>query len=81
MHDIFSRQASLTRQAFLITPLHGACYKTGKNAYTKKKCYEIICKMNVPSATLIFPTIPLQYAKDQCEALSEGEIACMRYNC
>ena len=33
---IFSRQASLTRQAFLITPLHGARYKTGKNAYAKK---------------------------------------------
>ena len=33
---IFSRQASLARQAFLITPLHGACYKTGKNAYAKK---------------------------------------------
>ena len=33
---IFSRQASLARQAFLITPLHGARYKTGKNAYAKK---------------------------------------------
>ena len=22
----------------------------------------------------VFPTVPLQYAKDQCEALSEGEI-------
>ena len=33
---IFSRQASLTRQAFLITPLHGTRYKTGKNAYAKK---------------------------------------------
>ena len=32
---IFSRQASLARQAFLITPLHGARYKTGKNAYAK----------------------------------------------
>ena len=27
---IFSRQASLARQVFLITPLHGARYKTGK---------------------------------------------------
>ena len=34
--SIFSRQASLARQAFLITPLHGARYKTGKNAYAKK---------------------------------------------
>ena len=33
---IFSRQASLTRQAFLITPLHGARYKTGKNAHAKR---------------------------------------------
>ena len=33
---IFSRQASLARQAFLITALHGARYKTGKNAYAKK---------------------------------------------
>ena len=33
---IFSHQASLARQAFLITPLHGARYKTGKNAYAKK---------------------------------------------
>ena len=36
LDSIFSRQASLTRQAFLITPLHGARYKTGKNAYAKK---------------------------------------------
>ena len=35
-NSIFSRQASLARQAFLITPLHGARYKTGKNAYAKK---------------------------------------------
>ena len=34
--SIFSRQASVARQAFLITPLHGARYKTGKNAYAKK---------------------------------------------
>ena len=27
---------SLARQAFLITPLLGARYKTGKNAYAKK---------------------------------------------
>ena len=33
---IFSRQASLAQQAFLITPLRGARYKTGKNAYAKK---------------------------------------------
>ena len=33
---IFSGQASLTRQAFLITALHGARYKMGKNAYAKK---------------------------------------------
>ena len=33
---IFSRQASLARQAFLITPLHGARLKTGKNAIAKK---------------------------------------------
>ena len=33
---IFSHQASLAQQAFLITPLHGARYKTGKNAYAKK---------------------------------------------
>ena len=26
-------------------------------------------------ARRVFPTIPLQNAKDQCEALSEGEIA------
>ena len=71
---IFSRQASLARQAFLITPLHGARYKTGKNAYAKKWCYVIICKINAPSATLVFPTIPLSYAKDQCEALSQGKI-------
>ena len=32
---IFSRQASLARQAFLITALHGARYKTKKNAYAK----------------------------------------------
>ena len=32
---IFSRQASLARQAFLITPLHGARYKTEKNANAK----------------------------------------------
>ena len=30
---IFTRQASLARQAFLMTPLHGARSKTGKNAY------------------------------------------------
>ena len=35
--SIFSRQVSLTRQAFLITPLHGARYKTGKNAHNAKK--------------------------------------------
>ena len=35
-YTIFSRQASLARQAFLITPLHGARYKTGKNAIAKK---------------------------------------------
>ena len=34
--SIFSRQVSLTRQAFLMTPLHGARSKTGKNAYAKK---------------------------------------------
>ena len=34
--NIFSCQASLARQAFLITPLHGARFKTGKNAYAKK---------------------------------------------
>ena len=34
--SIFSRQASLARQAFLITPLHGAHLKTGKNDYAKK---------------------------------------------
>ena len=33
---IFSRQASLILQAFLITALHGAHYKTRKNAYAKK---------------------------------------------
>ena len=33
---IFSRQASLARQAFLITPLHGARYKTGKKTLTPK---------------------------------------------
>ena len=33
---IFSRQVSLARQAFLITPLHGARYKRKKNAYVKK---------------------------------------------
>ena len=33
---IFSRQTSLAQQAFLITPLHGARHKTGKNAYAKK---------------------------------------------
>ena len=32
---IFSRQASLARQAFLITPLHGARYKTGKTLTPK----------------------------------------------
>ena len=48
--------------------------KTIKNAYTKEYCYEIICKINAPFATLVFPTIPLQYAKDQWRALSEGEI-------
>ena len=77
---IFSRQESLTRQAFLITPLHGARYKTEKNAYAKKQCYVTICKINAPSATLVFPTIPLLYAKDQCEALSEGEIARLLYS-
>ena len=34
--NILYHQASLARQAFLITPLHGARYKTGKNAYAKK---------------------------------------------
>ena len=33
---IFSLQASLAPQAFLITPLHGARHKTGKNAYARK---------------------------------------------
>ena len=32
---IFSRLSSLTRQAFLITPLHGSHSKTGKNDYAK----------------------------------------------
>ena len=36
IHVIFSRQASLARQAFLIIPLHGARYNTGKNAYANK---------------------------------------------
>ena len=36
MQVIFSRQASLTRQAFLITPLHGARYKTGKKRLRQK---------------------------------------------
>ena len=27
-----------------------------------------------PVKRLLFPTVPLLYAKDQCEALSEGEI-------
>ena len=31
----------------------------GKNAKAKKLCYEIICKINTPSATLVFPTILL----------------------
>ena len=33
---IFSRQASLARQAFLITHLHGARYKTGKKRLRQK---------------------------------------------
>ena len=33
---IFSRQASLARQAFLKTALHGSRSKTGKNVYAKK---------------------------------------------
>ena len=33
--SIFSRLASLARQAFLITPLHGARYKTGKTLTPK----------------------------------------------
>ena len=33
---IFSRLASLARQAFLITPLHGTRSNMGKNAYAKK---------------------------------------------
>ena len=36
LQSIFSRQASLARQAYLITPLHGARLNTGKNAYAKK---------------------------------------------
>ena len=32
---IFSRQASLARQAFLITALHDSRSKTGENAYAK----------------------------------------------
>ena len=32
---IISRQASLARQAFLITSLHGSRSKTGKKAYAK----------------------------------------------
>ena len=32
---IFSRQASLARQTFLITPLHGARYKTVKTLTPK----------------------------------------------
>ena len=36
IYNIFSRQVSLARQAFLITPLHGARLKTGKNAYAEK---------------------------------------------
>ena len=36
IQTIFSCQVSLARQAFLITPLHGARYKTGKNAYAKQ---------------------------------------------
>ena len=51
---ISSRQASLTLvlQAFLITALHGVCYKTGKKGLRQK-----VVKV-----------------KDQCKALSEGEI-------
>ena len=74
----FSRQASLTRQAFLITALHGVRYKTkNKNKQRlrqKVALYVIICKINAPPATPVFPTIPLKCAKDQCEALSEDEI-------
>ena len=47
---IFSHQVSLTRQAFLITPLHGSRSKTGKNITPKKYCYVIICQINVPTA-------------------------------
>ena len=34
--DIFPCQASLTRQAFLITPIHGSSSKTGKKIKPKK---------------------------------------------
>ena len=55
----YGSQSIFSRRAFLITPLHGAHYKKGKNAYAKKLCYVIICKINAPSATLVFSTIPL----------------------
>ena len=34
-YSIFSRQTSLARQAFLLIPLHGARYKTGKTLTAK----------------------------------------------
>ena len=41
--DIFSHQASLARQAFLITPLHDARYKTGEKGLRQKVvlCYHM----------------------------------------
>ena len=48
--NIFSLQASLTRHAFIITPLPGSRSKTGKKITPKKKCYVIIYKINAQSA-------------------------------
>ena len=42
---IFSRQASLARQAFLITPLHGARLKTGKTLTPKSSAMKSYVKL------------------------------------
>ena len=65
-YHILSRQASLTRQAVLITSLHGSHSKTGKRLLQKSSAMKSYVKLmrHLPVKRPVFPTVPLIYAKD-----------------
>ena len=60
-HCIFYRKASLIRQAFLITPLHGYHSKTRKNDYAKK----VIAPSDSEKTSIYHSSIVK--VKDQCK--------------